>query len=95
MFTFKTEPSTGRYRSFYPDQHYIKWQKKEVGRIDDILPYKIHLAVKIEVTLEEPAGFKWICLKKEFQSVKEAKEFLNANFDVIIRQFDLYQFENN
>lgn len=26
-FTFKTEKPTGRYRSFYPDHHYVKLKK--------------------------------------------------------------------
>lgn len=38
MFTFKTEKSTGFYRSFYPDTHYIKLKRAKVGVIEDKRP---------------------------------------------------------
>lgn len=94
QFTFKTEKSTGRYRSFYPDQHLIKLQGKEVGTISDDLDHKIRLMVKKEPTKEDPAPFRWAYLKGTFPNLMEAKYFLQANFEKITTQFDLYLSEN-
>lgn len=88
-FTFKTEKPTGRYRSFYPYSHYIKLDKKEVGRIYDEYPHKITLAVKDE---SEKCGFRWITLKKESASIQEAKDFLNGMFDTINQKYSLHKF---
>jgi hypothetical protein len=91
QFTFKTEKSTGRYRSFYPDSHYIKLQGKQVGSISDDLDHKISFMVKVEPTTDKPANFKHVTLTRQFTNLMEAKYYLNANFEKIIQQFDLYQ----
>lgn len=89
QFTFKTEKSTGRYRSFYPDEHIIKLQGKEVGRISDDLDHKISFYVKVEPTKEKPSPFKTVTLKNTFSNLVDAKYYVNAKFDTIIKQFDL------
>ena len=92
-FTFKTEKSTGRYRSFYPDHHYIKLKRKEVGRIDDKIPHRIRLqVVKDDINEDENSNCEWIwiTLKKESDSLQEAKDFLNANIEVITTKYNIY-----
>lgn len=92
MFTFKTDKPTGKYRSFYRPFHYIKLNKKKVGSIDDKSPHFIRLQV-IKKDINEDGNpnceWKWICLKKQFQSVDEAKAFLKEKFYEIIEKFDL------
>lgn len=79
-FTFKTERPTGRYRSFWPEYHKIRFGKTEVGQIID-KEWKIRLIVMKEDINEDPndtfCDFKWITLKKEFASLQEAKDWLN------------------
>jgi hypothetical protein len=92
-FTFKTERSTGNFRSFFPDAHYIKYNRKMCGAIDDRKPYKIRLQV-IKSDINEDGNkncdWKWIMLKKEFSSVQEAKDFLNENIDNIMSRYVLH-----
>jgi len=97
-FTFKKYRHTGRYGSFELDQTIIKLKKKEVGYIAEKkhlgYKYQISFAIKKEPTKEKPAPFKWITLKYIYETEKEAREFINANTEKIMKQFDLYQFEN-
>jgi hypothetical protein len=98
-FTFKTEKSTGRYRSFYPDSHIIKLNKKQCGIIEESdfkTAYRIWLAVEKENINEDNnsnSTWKNIKFKKEFTSLQEAKDFLNENIDVIMKQCKLHLFE--
>jgi hypothetical protein len=95
-FTFKTEKSTGRFRSFYPDLHYIKLKKTEVGSIDDEKPYYIRLKIfksDINEDNNHNCSWKWIQLKKQSASLQEAKDFLNVNFKEITEKFNLYKSE--
>ena len=87
-FTFKTEKPTGRYSSFFPTTVYIKLKKKEVGTIYENT--SIRLMICKEPTTADPAPFYWITLAKKSESVEAAKEFLNANFDAIIKKYDLH-----
>lgn len=92
MFTFKTEKSTGRYASFFPDHHYIKLKKKKVGSIDDKYPHKIRFRVKKKDINEDGnpnCEWKWITLKRESNSVSDAKQFLKDNFAEIIEKYEL------
>ena len=82
--TFKTEKSTGRYASFYPDTHHIKYNKQEVGAISDKSPHSITLRIV------DGNSWRWITLKGEFKSIDEAKEFVSKNFDAILAKWDLY-----
>ena len=99
-FTFKTQKSTGRYRSFYPDNHSIKIKGFECGSIGDEKPYKIRLMVwKNDEDRAKPddnknCPWKWITLKKESETLQAAKEWLNANFDAIMEKWDIRKTEN-
>lgn len=91
-FTFKTEKPTGRYRSFYPDHHYVKLKKQIVGMIGDKEPHKIKLkVVETDIIKDDNANcdWKWITLKKESKTIDEAKEFLNVNFISINEKYKL------
>lgn len=93
-FTFKTERSTGRYRSFYPDNHYIKLKRKMIGSIDHEPPFSIRLMVYKDNIMEDEnpnCDWKWIRLKKESESLQEAKDFLNTNADRILQKFRIRQ----
>ena len=95
-FTFKTEKSTGRYRSFYSDYHIIKLQKKQVGTILEN-PFRITLSIYKNDILEDGNKNRvWrnINLKKEFSSLQDAKDWLNSNIDAIMSKWKLYQFED-
>jgi len=97
QFTFKTVHPTGKWRSFEPDQHIIKLNKKEVGRIDCDPPHKIRLmVVKKDINEDKNPNctWKWITLKQPFKSLAEAKEFANEKFLSIVNQFTLHSFEN-
>jgi hypothetical protein len=92
-FTFKTEKSTGRYSAFYPDNHYIKLNKKQVGKISDKKPYLIRLSV-VKKDINEDGNpnckWKWITLKKESKSLQEAKDFLNETIEAIMCAYELH-----
>ena len=90
-FTFKTEHPTGRYRSFYPSHHYIKFLKKEVGKISDE-DYAIRFMVIKDDILEDGnpnCDWKWIKLKKESSSLQEAKEWLNQNIELLFKKYKI------
>ena len=95
-FTFKTERPTGKWKSFDSDRYVIKMNKKEVGSIDDDKPHKIRLMVMKtdKITDGNPnCPWKWITLKKESETMEEAKEFLKSNYDSINSKFTLYHSE--
>lgn len=93
-FTFKTEKTgSGRYASFFPDLHHIKFNKVKVGTIGDAPPHRIRLTVKKKDINEDGnpnCEWKWIRLKGEFQSLQEAKDFLNKYLNEINEQYELY-----
>jgi hypothetical protein len=92
-FTFKTEHPTGRYRSFFSSNHERKLKKKVVGSIGDKSPHEIRLRVKKKDLMEDGnpnCEWKWIKLKKESESITEAKEFLNVNFKIINEKYELW-----
>ena len=96
MFTFKTEKATGSYASFFPHTHYIKLKKRVVGQIDDETPYKIRLKIKKEDINEDGnpnCDWRWITLKKESQSLDEAKQFLKDNYAFITHRYKLKSLE--
>ena len=92
-FTFKTEKSKGKYRSFYLDTHYIKFKKKVVGTISD-RDWHISLMVKKEKSEEDPSPFRWITLKRKSNSLQEAKIWLNEAINLITEKYDLYELEH-
>ncbi len=88
-FTFKTSRPTGRYRSFYPDTHYIKIGKAIIGMIGDKPPHRIKLKV-IKDIIEGNCDWKWITLAAEFESVDAAKIFMADKFEAVNKQFKLH-----
>lgn len=91
-FTFKTDKPTGRYSSFHPYTHHIKLKKIKVGSIDDRSPHRIRLMVVKDDINEDGntnCDWKWITLKKESNSVEEAKDFLNNNFKSITTKYKI------
>ena len=91
-FTFKTEKATGKYRSFEPDRHVVKYNKKECGTIHDGEPYTIRLQVMKNKEEAEKSNcpWKWIKLKKESKSLQEAKDYLNTMVEKIHSTFTLF-----
>lgn len=95
-FTFKTEKSTGRFRSFFPPIHTIKLGRIEVGTITDSLDDRIH-RVKFQVWKEDinedgnpNCPWKWVTLIGKFNSVQEAKDFVVRNSEILQKKLKLY-----
>jgi hypothetical protein len=91
-FTFKTVKPTGSYSSFYPNHNYIKLNKIQVGTIKDKLPHRIKLMViKEDINSDGNPNCKWewVTLKREFNTIQEAKDFLNDNIDSMLEKFKL------
>jgi len=94
-FTFKDNQPTGRWRSFGNLQIDVKFGGKVCGSIHEILSneWKIMLMVKLpesEVTPQKPCPWKWVTLKHRPTSKVEAKVFLKAHCEGLMKQFDLY-----
>ena len=100
LFTFKTSKPTGKWASFDNETHYIKIKGFECGTIDYQKPFKISLMVwKNDEDRSKPndnknCAWKWIKLKKESETLQEAKEWLNKNFDGLLQHWDIRQTEN-
>lgn len=95
-FTFKTEKSTGAYRSFYDDIHYIKYEGKIVGSID-AKTHQIRLMVyKNDIMEDKNPNCEWknIFMKNEFDSIPQAKDFLNKHIEQILATYKLHQQED-
>ncbi len=97
MFTYKKYIPVGRYRSFEPEHHDIKLNKKVVGhisvnRLDR--EFIVSFAIKKESTKEDPAPFKWVMLKTRFKTADEAKEALAGRFTDLVKKLDLYSFKD-
>ena len=92
-FTFKTDRPTGSFASFFPNYNHIKLDKKKVGSIDDKTPFKIKLMVIKDDIMEDNnpnCEWKWITLKKESQSLQEAKDFLNKYIADLVIKYKLH-----
>lgn len=102
-FTFKTEKPTGKFRSFSNSQHYIKIKKNIIGKINEnvrgtFANGKItigFMVIKDGIIIKDNnnnCSWKWVFLKREFQSVQEAKDWLNSenNFNNLNKQFNFY-----
>ena len=93
-FTFKTDKPTGKWRSFSNETHDIKLKGKLVGHIGHEKPFKISLMVMKTDADKNPdknpnCPWKWIHLKKESNSLQEAKDYVNSIIDKILSQFTL------
>lgn len=95
-FTFKTNKSTGSYSSFYPDEHVIKFDKKQVGLIED-KTWTIRLMVVKDGDRfydDNPnCDWKWITLANKSTSLDEAKNWLNQYCETIINKYPLHKFD--
>jgi|GEM_PF-2315572 hypothetical protein len=91
-FTFKTNHPTGSYSAFFNSSHDVKLNKVVVGNILDDKPHKIRLMV-IKADINEDGNpncaWKWITLKHDSDSLQDAKDFLNANFDIITGKYNI------
>lgn len=90
--TFKTEKSTGKFRSFFEPTHHIKINGNSVGTISDAAPHKIRLMVVKQDPMEDNnpnCAWKWIQLQKESQSLDEAKAWLATALSAIQAKFKL------
>lgn len=93
-FTFKTNKPTGKYRSFDTDYHHIKLAGREVGNISAGKTFRINLNVmKTETITDSNPNCPWkrITLKKESETLQEAKDWLNANFKSITAKYTIAQ----
>lgn len=101
-FTLKKEP---RYNPFDNERYMIKRGKEEVvGFIAPVSPrtskpLKIRLSIRKkeeDVTKTDPCDFKWIQLKKKFDTYEEAKALVSGEefFSIINEKYDLYPHED-
>jgi hypothetical protein len=78
-------------------QTFIKHEGKRVGWIqppkarDEKKEFWIYLAVKCEPTQESPCAFNNILLKYRAKTLEEVKEWLKANTESLITNYDLYK----
>ena len=95
-FTFKKTIHEGRYQSFQKDHTIIKLNKKEVGYISEIEynKYKVYFALKKERTEIDPAPFRWVSIKKHFNSENEARKHIKENNDAIQSKLNLHYFDD-
>jgi hypothetical protein len=95
-FTFKTHRETGSYAWLHKPYHKVFLNKNEVGSIEPDKPHKIRLMVMKKDILEDGncnCEWKWITLKRESESLQEAKDFLNENIDVILTKYTIRIYE--
>lgn len=94
-FSFKKDRATGPYASFQVENVCIKHRGGEVGYINDGFNYGrkkehyIHLQVRKEKFDDnDNCDWRWAKIKFKFDTVEEAKQWLNDNRKKI---FDTYE----
>ena len=91
-FTFKTHRETGSYAWLHKPYHKVFLNKNEVGSIEPDKPHKIRLMV-MKADINEDGNpnceFKWITLKRESESLDDAKTFLNESIDAILSKYTI------
>jgi hypothetical protein len=92
MFTFKTNRITGLGRVGYSGNIDIKIKRQIVGTIDgptwrtkDSL-WTVRIRI---VDPNDPAGWKWVALKKRHESADAAKAWLLEKHDAIVNAYAL------
>ena len=96
-FTFKTTRPTGSYAWLHKPYYDVLLNKNKVGAIDPEKPYTINLMVVKKDILEDGnpnCPWKWIHLKKESESLDEAKIFLNENIEPLLIKYKIREYEN-
>jgi len=96
--SFKKEPHptglAGVVDSF--DRFQVKLKKKECGSIYYDVNNSCHEGAskwKVRLTVKEGQSFKWITFKANFDTVEDAKKWLHDNWEVIMKKYEVYQFE--
>ena len=95
-FTFKTHKETGSYAWLHKPYHKVLLNKNEVGSIEPDKPHKIKLMVMKKDIQEDNNPnclWRWITLKRESESLQEAKDFLNENIDAILTKYTIRIYE--
>ena len=95
-FTFKTTRPTGSYAWLHKPYHNILLNKIFVGAIEHDKPHLIRLMVMKADIMEDGninCKWKWITLKNEFESLDEAKVFLNENIEIITTKYKIREFK--
>jgi hypothetical protein len=96
-FTFKTHKETGSYAWLHKPYHNVLLNKNKVGSIDPEKPHTINLMVMKKDLMEDGnknCPWRWIHLKKEFETLDDAKVFLNENIDAILTKYTIRTYEN-
>ena len=96
-FTFKTHKETGSYAWLHKPSHKILLSKNWVGSIDPEKPFTINLMVMKKDIMEDGNSncpWRWIHLKRESETLDNAKAFLNENIDAILRKYTIRIYEN-
>jgi hypothetical protein len=108
-FSFKKDVPVGRYRSFDAQNNYdIKLNRKVVGSIGEVRTigpsvkedegkFVLRFIVNKKDPMEDKnpnCVWKWITLKRRFESAEEAKQFVLDNAEIIMKQFDLHCLED-
>lgn len=93
-FTVKTNKPTGKWRAFQNASHDIKLGGVVCGSIDDDAPYSVRF-MKIKVDVMEDGNpnctWRWVKIKKDFSSVKEAKAWAIENSEMIQREINIFK----
>ncbi len=93
--TFKKDNETGPYAAFHPDHTVIKLNGFEIGYMTGT-PGKWYIRFAIIVKWprkKDPAPFKWIRIKKKFESETIARAWVKDYNDKIQTDLNLYQFK--
>lgn len=90
---FKTEREAGRWGWLHDPKHYILLDGQRVGQIN-------HSSNKIRLMVEKSdinedgnpnCPWKWVQLAKDFNSLDEAKKFLESKIDIICTKYNLHR----
>jgi hypothetical protein len=93
-FTFKTTKPTGKYRAFDIAYHEIKLGGEKVGSITPEAPHRVRFHIEKADIMEDGnpnCPWRWMMLKAKFNTLAEAKNFVNDNFKEINSRFKLYR----
>jgi hypothetical protein len=108
-FSFKKYVPEGRYRSFEPHNNYdIKLNRKITGSImevrtlgpdkkEDEGKFLLRLMINKKDPMEDKnpnCSWRWITLKRRFESAEEAKQFVLDSGERLMQQFDLHCLED-
>jgi hypothetical protein len=96
-FTFKTTRPTGSYAWIHKPYHDVLLNKNKVGSIEHEKPNTIRLMIMKTDIMEDGnpnCPWKWISLKKESESLDDAKIFLNKSIDIILTKYKIRTYEN-